>query len=203
MPVNLRVGLTGGIGSGKSTVASCFQKLGVPLIDTDIISREIVKPGKLCFKLIIDVFGSQILNQDGSLDRSKLKNVIFNDEKAKIKLEEILHPVIYKEIETQVSKLDYPYCLVAVPLLIETKAIDKFDRILIVDAPEHLQIDRASRRDNISPEIVKQIINTQVTRTERLKYADDVIDNDVKIDELDEIITKLHEKYLRLSAISN
>jgi dephospho-CoA kinase len=199
MKTPLRVALTGGIGSGKSTVASRFQMLGAPIIDSDVISREIVKPGKPCFTTIINEFGTDLLTDENDLDRRKLRSIIFNDSEAKITLEKILHPVIYQEINAQVSRLDYPYCLVVVPLLIETKATDKFDRILLIDIPEHLQIKRATERDETSTKSIEDIIKSQASRELRLKYADDLIDNNVKIDELNNAIQTLHEKYLRLS----
>lgn len=200
MPLILRVALTGGIGSGKSTVSSEFQKLGAPIIDSDVISRELVKFGMPCLNAIINEFGSVFLNEDQTLDREKLRDIIFNDEAAKNKLEEILHPAIYQEIETQVSNINYPYCLIVIPLLIETQAADRFDRILVVDTTENLQIERTSNRDNSSSQTVENIIKKQASREHRLEYADDVIDNSVKIEELNETVHKLHEKYLKLSS---
>lgn len=203
MSAVLRIALTGGIGSGKSTVTSKFQQLGVPVIDSDVISRDIVKPGKPCLKSIINEFGSNLLTSEGTLDRDKLRNIIFNDDTAKKKLETILHPAIYQEIEEQVSKVDYPYCLIVIPLLIETKATDRFDRILVVDTPETLQVERARNRDKTSTKNIEKIIKTQVDQKQRLKYADDVIDNSLTIEELNDSVVKLHEKYLKLSSYNN
>jgi dephospho-CoA kinase len=199
MSKTLHVALTGGIGSGKSTVSSIFQSLGVPVIDSDVISRTIVMPGKPCLKNIIDEFGSTLLNDKGELDRHKLRNIIFNDSEAKTKLEELLHPVIYQEIERAASSIDYPYCLIAIPLLIETQATEKFDRILLVDLPEAVQLARASDRDNTSIDLISEIIKNQASREQRLKYADDIIDNSVKIEELTNAVQKLHNKYLKLA----
>ncbi len=199
MTKTMRVALTGGIGSGKSTVAFIFQKLGTPVIDSDVISRTIVKPGKPCLKAITEAFSKDLLNDIGELDRHKLRNIIFDDLEAKRKLEEILHPVIYREIEKEVSKVDYPYCLVAIPLLIEAQATDKFDRILLVDIPEETQLIRASKRDNASMKLISKIIKNQATREQRLKYADDIIDNSVKIEDLSNAVNNLHSKYLKLS----
>jgi dephospho-CoA kinase len=201
MSMTLRIALTGGIGCGKSTIADKFQELGVPIIDSDLISKDIVKPGTACLNAIIDEFGSNLLTSEGTLDRNKLRNIIFNDEAAKEKLEEILHPVIYQEIEVQVSKVSYPYCLIVIPLLIETQAMNRFDRTLLVDVAKKLQIKRATSRDKVSVQIVEKIINSQASRSQRLKYADDIIDNNVKIEELNKAVLKLHEKYLELGSL--
>lgn len=199
MPKALRVALTGGIGSGKSTVSSIFQALGVPIVDADVISRTLVKSGRPCLNAIIDEFGEDLLDTRGEIDRNKLRTIIFNDPKAKRKLEDILHPAIYQEIEREVSNIDYPYCLVAIPLLIETQATDRFDRILLVDVPEKMQLTRASERDKTSRKFISEIIKNQASREQRLKHADDIIDNSVKIEELNDVVEKLHNQYLKLS----
>ena len=201
MSTVLRIALTGGIGSGKSTVANKFQDLGVPIIDSDVISRELVKPGAACLDHIINELGSDLLTSKGILDRDKLRNIIFNDAAAKKKLEDILHPVIYQEIEDQVSKVTTPYCLIVIPLLVETQTMDRFDRVLLVDAEKDLQIKRATSRDKTSFQIIEKIINSQANRSQRLKYADDIIDNNVNIEELNEAVLKMHEKYLELGSL--
>ena len=203
MILPLRVALTGGIGSGKSTVAEQFQKLGAPIIDSDIISREIVKPGFSVLNKIITEFGERILKHDGILDRHKLRELIFTDANAKKKLEQILHPVIYQKISEQIPSINYPYCLIIVPLLIETQTMNKFDRILVVDIPEFMQIARARKRDKCSAEMIKSIIKTQVKRRQRLKFADDIIDNNFEINELNKSVQKLHNKYLSLQVNGN
>jgi dephospho-CoA kinase len=203
MTVALRIALTGGIGSGKSTVTSKFQKLGTPVIDSDVISRDIVKPNSACLEWIINEFGVAILNDDKTLNRQKLRNIIFNDKNAKQKLEGILHPTIYQEIEKQLSKINHPYCLIVIPLLIETQAMEHFDRILLIDTSQDLQISRASNRDKISHEMVETIIKSQASREQRLKYADDIINNNVRIEELNAIVLELHEKYLKLSSYNH
>lgn len=195
----LSVALTGGIGTGKSTVTSKFHALGTPIIDSDIISRSIVEPGKPCLDAIIGEFGKNILDLRGEIHRRKLRKIIFNDSEAKKKLENILHPVIYKEIDKEISNIDYAYCLIAIPLLIETRATDRFDRILLIDVTEKTQLLRASKRDKASIKYISETIKNQTSRNQRLHYADDIIDNNNEVEKLDYIVEMLHKKYLRLS----
>ena len=199
MPPVLTIALTGGIGSGKTSIASIFKSLGVPIIDSDTISKEIILPGKLCFKDIVNEFGEEILTNKGTIDRYKLRDIIFNNDKARIKLENIIHPVVFKNIDTEISLINYPYCLVIIPLLIETKSTEKFDRILVIDALESLQFERIVKRDDISPILIKKIIKTQAKRKERLRYANDIIVNNDTIMNLNKSINTLHKKYLGLS----
>ena len=199
MPPVLTIALTGGIGSGKTSIASIFKSLGVPIIDSDTISKEIILPGKPCFKDIVNEFGEEILTNKGTIDRYKLRDIIFNNDKARIKLENITHPIIFKNIDIQISLINYPYCLVIVPLLIETKSVKYFDKVLLVDTLENIQFERVTKRDSISPTLLRKIIKTQVTRSERLKYADDIIENNNEIGNLNEYINILHKKYLTLS----
>ena len=195
----LSVALTGGIGTGKSTVTSKFHALGTPIIDSDIISRSLVEPGKPCLDAIIGEFGKNILDLRGEIHRRKLRKIIFNDSEAKKKLENILHPVIYKEIDKDISNIDYAYCLIAIPLLIETRATDRFDRILLIDVTEKKQLLRASKRDKASIKYISETIKNQTSRNQRLHYADDIIDNNNEVEKLDYIVEMLHKKYLRLS----
>jgi dephospho-CoA kinase len=195
----LSVALTGGIGTGKSTVTSKFHALGTPIIDSDIISRSIVEPGKPCLDAIIGEFGKNILDLRGEIHRRKLRKIIFNDSEAKKKLENILHPVIYKEIDKEISNIDYAYCIIAIPLLIETRATDRFDRILLIDVTEKKQLLRASKRDKASIKYISETIKNQTSRNQRLHYADDIIDNNNEVEKLDYIVEMLHKKYLRLS----
>ena len=199
MPPVLTIALTGGIGSGKTSIASIFKSLGVPIIDSDTISKEIILPGKPCFKDIVNEFGKEILTNKGTIDRYKLRDIIFNNDKARIKLENITHPIIFKNIDIQTSLINYPYCLVIVPLLIETKSVKYFDKVLLVDTLENIQFERVTKRDSISPTLLRKIIKTQATRSERLKYADDIIENNNEIGNLNEYINILHKKYLTLS----
>jgi len=199
MPPVLTIALTGGIGSGKTSIASIFKSLGVPIIDSDTISKEIILPGKPCFKDIVNEFGEEILMNKGTIDRYKLREIIFNNDKARIKLENIIHPVVFKNIDTEISLINYPYCLVIIPLLIETKSTERFDRILVIDALESLQFERIVKRDDISPILIKKIIKTQAKRKERLRYANDIIVNNDTIMNLNKSINTLHKKYLGLS----
>ena len=199
MPPLLTIALTGGIGSGKTSIASIFKSLGVPIIDSDTISKEIILPGKPCFKDIVNEFGEEILTNKGIIDRYKLRDIIFNNDKARIKLENIIHPVVFKNIDTEISLINYPYCLVIIPLLIETKSTERFDRILVIDALESLQFERIVKRDDISPILIKKIIKTQAKRKERLRYANDIIVNNDTIMNLNKSINTLHKKYLGLS----
>ncbi len=193
------IALTGGIGSGKSVVASLFEELGVPIIDSDAISKNIILPNKPCFKEIINQFGEKILTNEGTIDRYKLREIIFDDAVARAKLENILHPVIFKNIDSQIALINYPYCLVIVPLLIETKSTQRFDRILVIDALESLQLKRVVERDSASPILIKKIIKTQVSRKERLHYANDIIVNNDETINLNKSINDLHKRYLKLS----
>ena len=195
----LTIALTGGIGSGKTSIASIFKSLGVPIIDSDTISKEIILPGKPCFKDIVNEFGEEILTNKGTIDRYKLRDIIFNNDKVRIKLENIIHPVVFKNIDTEISLINYPYCLVIIPLLIETKSTERFDRILVIDALESLQFERIVKRDDISPILIKKIIKTQAKRKERLRYANDIIVNNDIIMNLNKSINTLHKKYLGLS----
>lgn len=199
MPPVLTIALTGGIGSGKTSIASIFKSLGVPIIDSDTISKEIILPGKPCFKDIVNEFGEEILTNKGTIDRYKLRDIIFNNDKARIKLENITHPIIFKNINIQTSLINYPYCLVIVPLLIETKSVKYFDKVLLVDTFKNIQFERVSKRDSMSPTLLRKIIKIQATRSERLKYADDIIENNNEIGNLNEYINILHKKYLTLS----
>ena len=198
----LKIGLTGGIGSGKSTAAEQFLKLGAPVIDADVIAREIVEPGKPAFEAVIAAFGDQIVGEDGRLDRKALRNIVFADPEQKSRLESILHPQIYTEILHQLEQITYPYCVVVIPLLAESKRNYPLDRILVVDLPEKLQIARTSMRDKESAKHVEQIIQSQASRQQRLSIADDVIENSGTPETLLRNIDSLHQKYLELARCS-
>lgn len=193
------IGLTGGIGSGKSTVADFFADLGVPIIDTDIISREIVEIGKPAYHAIIDKFGSDVLTESKELDRAALKQLIVNDDHQRTILEDILHPLIFENVETQLQQLNSNYCIVVIPLLVEKNSYAKIlDRVLVIDTPESEQIRRVSQRDNMDKSTIEKLINIQASRNKRLAAADDVIINDKGLDELHAATLQMHDKYMNL-----
>jgi len=194
----LKIGLTGGIGSGKSTVAQFFKELGVPVIDADVIAHELVVPGTLAFKKIIAHFGNKILNPQGELDRKQLRELIFHDVKQRRWLENLLHPLVYQEINNRLKKIQAPYCILVIPLLLETKHEKFVDRVLVVDSKEAQQIKRITKRDKTTKQAVKAIIDSQISREQRLANADDVIYNDKSLANLKKQVQKLHEKYLSI-----
>ncbi|MDX2164963.1 MAG: dephospho-CoA kinase [Gammaproteobacteria bacterium] len=191
------VGLTGGIGSGKSTVANYFKELGVPVIDADDITRDLVKPGTPALARIVDHFGETILSKDGELDRPKLRQKIFSEPRDKIFIENLLHPLVYQAIKKFAQQNSAPYIIASIPLLIETrdKHEDLVNRILVVDAPEALQIERVKHRDKLSAVEIKNIMTTQSERQERLHKANDVIINDGDLEKVRRQVIALDEKY--------
>jgi dephospho-CoA kinase len=198
-PPPFRVALTGGIASGKSTVASLFAELGVPLIDTDVIAREVVEPGRPALAAIVAAFGPGVLDAQGCLDRRRMRERIFADPAAKLRLEAILHPAIRAEMERQSRVAGGPYQVLVIPLLAESGRRDHVDRVLLVDVPEALQVERLALRDGVSRSQAKAALNAQATRAERLAIADDVIQNSGRVDELKQQVRALHEKYVRLA----
>lgn len=196
----LRIGLTGGIGSGKSTVCQLFADLGVPVIDTDRIAHAIVAPGKEALGLLATAFGPEILDGEGALDRAELRERVFRDEAMRERLEAILHPLIRKQLHSRLEALNAPYVIIAVPLLLEKGWQSEVDRILVVDAEETAQIERTMRRDGISRELVQRIMQAQVSRTERVEAAGDIIYNNGRKDALKARVDELHQRYLRMAA---
>jgi dephospho-CoA kinase len=197
------IGLTGGIGSGKSTVADLFAQYGTPIIDADQIARELVEPGQPALQRIVQTFGEEILNGNGALDRKKLRDVVFSDSKQRKQLEAILHPLIRENMLDRLDSLNAPYAILVIPLLVDTGNWEMMDRILVVDTEEELQIERVTQRDHVSQEHTETIIDNQVSRQERLAAADDVIENISSIEDLQIQVKRLHEFYLSLEQQEN
>ena len=195
-----RVALTGGIASGKSTVADLFAALGVPVIDTDVIAREVVEPGRPALAQVAEAFGADVLDADGRLDRKRMRERIFADADARRRLEAILHPAIRAEMERQSQAAGGPYQVLVIPLLAEGGRRDHVDRVLLVDVPEELQIQRVMWRDGVSHGEAQASLNAQATRAQRLAMADDVLRNTGRVDDLREQVAKLHQQFLRLAA---
>jgi dephospho-CoA kinase len=193
----LVIGLTGGIGSGKSTVAGIFQQLGVPVIDADAIAHAMVAPGQPALEEIIEAFGPASLDASGVLDRDRLRKLVFSDPGQRRRLEAILHPKIRCEIIALITNITAPYCIVVIPLLLETEQQDLVDRILVVDAGEDRQIARVTLRNGLPRSEVAAIIAAQASRDARLAAADEVITNDGSLDELAGQVLSHHEKYLK------
>ncbi len=194
----ITVALTGGIGCGKSTVCNLFAEYNIPVIDTDMIARELVKPGQPALDEIISYFGTDILCSDSSLNRKKLAKEVFSHPKSKQYLESILHPKIRLTVSAQLKQLNSCYVIIAIPLLIETEQHKHYDRVLVVDCDEQRQIKRTLARDNRSLNEVQSIIRSQTSRNQRLAIADEVIDNSDDLNALKKQIKQLHLKYLQL-----
>jgi dephospho-CoA kinase len=196
-----KVGLTGGIGCGKSTASNLFTELDVPLIDADDIAHQLVEPGQLALLEISKTFGDNALNPDGSLNKYQLREVVFSDPQQKQKLENILHPKIFATMQEKIDQLNSPYCILSIPLLFETSMTHFVDRILVVDCPVEVQIERVKHRDGLTDARIRSIIDSQVPREFRLSHADDVIDNsETSSGRLAERVKKLHNLYLSISA---
>jgi dephospho-CoA kinase len=196
----LRIGLTGGIGSGKSTVCALFHELGAPIIDSDIIARALVAPGSMALEQIAECFGQQLLQEDGSLDRRQMRELVFSNQARREQLESILHPLIRQEMERQISRLNAPYIILAIPLLLEKGWQQQLDRVLVVDCSEELQRQRALKRDNSPVQTIDRIIASQIQRDARIAAADDLIDNSGSYEALRDQVETLHHRYLVLSA---
>lgn len=195
------VGLTGGIGSGKSTVANLFTELGVPVIDTDVIARQLTLPGGAALEAIRAAFGEDVILADGMLDRAALRRRVFADAVARRQLEAILHPRIRQMVEQALATLDAPYALIVIPLLVETGGYrDVLRRVLVVDCPEALQVARVMARSGLARDEVDAILAAQAGRAERLAAADDVIVNDASAAALRAEVTALHQRYLAYAA---
>ena len=196
------VGLTGGIASGKSTVSDIFAELGCPIIDADIIAREVVEPKTEGLKQLVETFGTSILSSQNQFDRKKLRQIVFNDEEKRTQLNSTLHPLIGKEIANRVKQVKQSYCVVVIPLLCESSNYQWLDRILVVDVSEDTQIQRLTARDNITKELAVKMLASQCNRKQRLQIADDVINNEQDKSKLKDLIVTLDKLYKQL-AIGN
>ncbi|HIF9183954.1 TPA: dephospho-CoA kinase [Photobacterium damselae] len=193
------VGLTGGIGSGKTTVANLFARYGVDLIDADMIARDVVAPNSAGLAAIIDKFGADITLENGELDRAQLRQLIFSKPELKEWLNQLLHPMIRQQMLAQIQASTSPYCLLIVPLMVENNLQALTQRLLVVDVDEQVQIQRTQQRDKVPLEQVKKILASQASRSERLAAADDVITNNDDEQVLYPQVEKLHQYYLALS----
>jgi len=194
----IKVALTGGIGCGKSTVCDIFSQYKIPIIDTDIISRKLVEPGQTALFEITETFGADILSPDGTLNRKSLAQKIFNNDKNKQQLESILHPKIRKAVQTQLDLLNVCYVIIAIPLLVETKQQNNYDRVLVIDCEIQQQIERTLSRDQRDLNEIQSILKSQVSREQRISVADDVIDNSGTLNALQKQVEQLHRNYLQL-----
>ncbi|MBC6488646.1 dephospho-CoA kinase [Aeromonas hydrophila] len=195
------VAITGGIGSGKTTVANQFAELGIEVVDADVIAREVVEPGTPALAAIATHFGSEVITPDGQLDRRRLRERVFTDPQAKGWLNALLHPLIRTEMQRQCAAARSPYCLLVVPLLVENRLTALANRVLVIDVDEATQIERTCRRDGVSHEEAQAILAAQASRAERLAAADDVLDNQNGTPEaIKSRILALHETYLAFAS---
>ena len=202
--MSYRVGLTGGIGSGKSTIAALFAALGVPVIDTDAISHQLTQSNGEAIPSIRSVFGNEYIDNAGALDRAKMRQLVFADNTAKVSLEKILHPLIFAEVQTQAESCSAPYVIIVVPLLFETARFkDLMDRTLTVDCSEETQIARISKRKGMNESAARTIMSQQLSRIQRLAQSDDNINNEGDISMLKGQVSMLNQRYLELAKISN
>jgi dephospho-CoA kinase len=195
------VGVSGGIGSGKTTVTDMFKGLGIDVIDADVIAREVVEPGSPAVQKIVDKFGGDIIEQNGHLNRTKLREIIFSQPELKIWLNALLHPLIREQMAVQTQQAKSPYCILSVPLLVENNLNNSVDRVLIVDVSEQTQLDRTLKRDQVDQQQIQAIMNSQASRAQRLAVADDVIDNNGEQKELIEQVHKLYANYLEIASL--
>ena len=195
----LKIALTGGIGSGKTTVSDYFRKLGVPVIDADETSHEVTQAGAPAVQKIVDVFGDSVLDRDGNLDRTALRNIVFGDTESRKQLESILHPEIRRRMNDAASRTQSPYCLFSIPLLIETGQHASYDRILVVETSEDRRRTWIQARSDLTEGEITAILSAQVSDEQRRGAADDLLINDGGIDDLHARIDRLHQRYLALA----
>jgi dephospho-CoA kinase len=198
-PTPLIVGLTGGIGSGKSSVTDLFTALGVPVIDADLVAREVVAPGEPALTEIATRFGAEIVDSSGQLDRQRLRGLIFSDPTARDDLEQITHPRIRERMVQQLDAINAPYAILSIPLLIESGHDYNLDRILVVDVSEQQQLERAVLRDETTAEQIEAAMAAQCSRQERLAVADDIIDNSGSPEQLQVQVQQLHRCYMEIA----
>lgn len=199
----LRIGLTGGIASGKTTVAQRFTELGVPVIDADAAARAVVAPNTPGLTRVIERFGPGVLAENGELDRRALRGLIFSDSGSRRDLEGILHPLIRAYMETSADRAVGPYVVMAIPLLIESGPSGRVDRVLVVDVDEAVQLRRLVERDGCTSQQARAILASQATRSDRLAAADDVLLNAGTVRDLRQAVDRLHERYLRLAEVQS
>ena len=192
------IGLTGGIGSGKSAAAALFKDIGVDLIDADDLARDSLSINSEGYKLFIEEFGDKYLDENKNINRELIRKLIFNDSDAKSKLEGIIHPIVRSGIETFIKNKKSDYCIIVVPLIFETNSSKIYDRVLVIDCDVDVQISRTSKRDNQTKSDIENIVNKQATREQRLSIADEVIVNNGSLDLLRNEVLKIHKKYLEI-----
>ncbi|MEM6580343.1 MAG: dephospho-CoA kinase [Pseudomonadota bacterium] len=192
----LIVGITGGIGSGKSAVTDRFAKLGIVVVDADIVARQVVEPGSEALTAIAEHFGNDVITPQGDLDRAELRKRVFSDESERLWLEQLTHPLIGLSITEQLRAAASPYSILSSPLLLETNQRDMVDTVVVVDVPETLQVERAARRDTNSEGQIRRIMAAQMPRQKRLELADTIIDNSGSLETLDAEVEKLHQQFL-------
>ncbi len=197
----LVIGVTGGIGSGKSTICAEFLRYGIPEIDTDQIAREVVVPGNPGLAAVVAAFGREVLTPEGYLDRAALRRIVFADPARRAELEAILHPRIRARVQELIAEVTTPYCLLGIPLLVEHGNKQQLDRVLVVDCPAETQIARVTARDKLTESEVAAIMRTQATRQERLNRADDVVMNDSDLATIQAQVKTLHLRYLALAEV--
>lgn len=195
----LIIGLTGGIGSGKTAVSDLFASLGIQVVDADVLARQALELGSPLLVKVFNHFGEGLKLEDGSLDRAKLREIVFNSSADKAWLENLVHPWVKQASSKALAKATSPYVLLSSPLLIESGQLKLTNRLLVVDVPESIQIERTSARDANSPDLVKKIIAQQISRKDRLSQADDLIDNAGDLNNLEKQVNSLHSKYLKLA----
>lgn len=197
---SLRVGLTGGIASGKSTVAGLFAAHGVEIVDADRISREVVQPGQPALEEIRRAFGAGVIDASGRLDRGRMREIVFEDADALTRLEQIIHPRVISAMRDRVEQSTSPYIVLDIPLLVEESLQGEVDRVLVVDLPEHLQRQRLASRDGVDEAEIDAVLAAQASREQRLAAADDVLDNSGPLSELPARVAQLHRRYLELAS---